>query len=235
MSIANFGRSRFAKFLPLTTYVYSLGYILLAGACLIRWGSPDPWLRFDLFSGGYLLLRTLGSVHSIFAGRSVFRSPQVMQEWWATNSDPGGIQRVMILMALDLTVFLDYAHWRAWTLLELPTLQSCGLVLYAGAIAWQVWADNYLARFFAQGAPQRTPMREGPYRFVRHPRYAAALCGKVAFALVFANGLGWLMAISWAALLLRKVEVEEAHLRKLFGRGYEAYQRTTAKVLPGVY
>jgi len=158
-----------------------------------------------------------------------------MQEWWATNSDPGGIQRVMVLMALDLTVFLDYAHWHLWAVLERPTIQACGLVLYAGATAWQMWSDSYLARFFAGGPHERAPMRVGPYRLVRHPRYSSALAGKAAFALVFANGLGWLMVLAWGALLLRKVSVEEAHLRKLFGRGYEAYQRTTAKLLPGIY
>jgi protein-S-isoprenylcysteine O-methyltransferase Ste14 len=61
------------------------------------------------------------------------------------------------------------------------------------------------------------------------------LAGKVAFALIFANGLGWLMVLAWGVLLLRKVEVEEAHLNRLFGRGYEVYQQTTAKLLPGIY
>jgi protein-S-isoprenylcysteine O-methyltransferase Ste14 len=235
MTIANVVGTRFAKSPQLTTCVYSLGYLVLAAACLIRWGRPDPWSRFDLFSGGYLLLRTLSSLHSIVASRRVFRDRQVMQEWWATNSDPGGIQRVMLLMALDLTVLLDYAHWHLWPVLERPTIQACGLMLYAGAMAWQMWSDSYLAKFFAGGTHGGAPMRVGPYRLVRHPRYSSALAGKVAFALVFANGLGWLMVLAWGALLLRKVEVEEAHLRQLFGGGYEAYERTTAKLLPGIY
>lgn len=235
MSFANVVNTKSSNFLRLTTCSYSLGYLLLAGVCLIRWGTPDPWSRFSLFSGGYLLLRTLGSLHSVVAGRGVFRSRQIMQEWWATNSDPGGIQRVMILMVLDLTVFLDYAHWHLWALLERPTVQACGLTLYAGAMAWQMWSDSHLAKFFASAPQVGTPMNEGPYRFVRHPRYSGALAGKVAFALVFANGLGWLMVLAWGALLLRKVEVEEAHLRRLFGRGYEAYQQRTAKLLPGIY
>jgi len=43
------------------------------------------------------------------------------------------------------------------------------------------------------------------------------------------------MVLAWGALLLRKVEVEEAHLKKLFGQPYKAYQQATAKLLPGVY
>jgi protein-S-isoprenylcysteine O-methyltransferase Ste14 len=209
--------------------------LLLAAACLVRWDAAHPWLSFDGFAGGYLLLRILGSVHSLTASRSVFRNRQVMQEWWATNSDPGGIQRVMALMALDLTVLLAYAHGRSWEWLDRPVLQACGLMLYATAIAWQVWTDAHLAKFFARGSAEAPPMNEGPYRFVRHPRYASALAGKVAFALIFANPLGWLMVLAWGTLLLRKVEVEEAHLRQLFGQRYETYQIATAKLLPGIY
>jgi len=158
-----------------------------------------------------------------------------MQEWWGSNSDPGGVQRVMILMAFDLTVFLDYSHWHLWVLFDRPTLQACGLTLYAGAMAWQMWTDSHLAKFFAAGLQEAAPMSNGPYRFVRHPRYFAAWVGKVAFALIFANGLGWVMVLAWGALLLQKVELEEAHLSKLFGRGYEAYQKRTAKLLPWIY
>ncbi len=235
MSVHNVAGTRSPNFHLLCTCSYSLGYLLLAGVCLIRWGTPDPWARLNLFSCGYLLLRTVGSVHSLATGRGVFRSRQVRQEWWATNSDPRGIQRVMMLMALDLMVLLDYAHGHLWSLLEQPVLQACGLTLYAGAMAWQMWTDNHLAKFFAGGQQEAVLMSEGPYRFVRHPRYAAALAGKVAFALIFANGLGWLMVLAWGEVLLRKVEVEEAHLRRLFGRGYETYQQATAKLLPGIY
>jgi protein-S-isoprenylcysteine O-methyltransferase Ste14 len=35
--------------------------------------------------------------------------------------------------------------------------------------------------------------------------------------------------------MLRKIAIEEAHLRSLFGPKYEAYSRKTAKVLPCVY
>jgi len=235
MSLANATGSKSSNVLRLTTCGYSLGYLLLAGVCLMRWGGPDHRSGFDLFSGGYLLVRALGSIHSLAAAQGVFRSRQVMQEWWATNSDPGGIRRVVVLMALDLMVFLNYAHWHLWVVLDRPFLQACGLTLYATAIAWQMWTDSHLARFFADGPQEWAPMSSGPYRLVRHPRYSAALVSKVAFALIFANGLGWLMALAWGVLLLRKVEVEEAHLNRLFGRGYEVYQRTTAKLLPGIY
>jgi protein-S-isoprenylcysteine O-methyltransferase Ste14 len=235
MSLPDFVGSRSSNFLRLAMHSYSLLYILLAGACLIGWRTPDPWSRLDLFSGSYLLLRTLGSAHSLVTSRKAFRSRQVMQEWWAVTSDPRGIQRTIVLMLADLVVFIDYGQWHTLPALERPVLQGTGLTLYSVASVWQVWTDAYLARHFSGDRAHLGPMDQGPFRYVRHPRYAAAMLGKVAFALVFASSLGWLLALAWAMLLLKKVSVEEEHLRSMFGDEYEAYAQKTARLLPGVY
>lgn len=242
------------------TAIPSLLYLALALACLVRWDAPRPWSRLDVFSGAYLLLRLLGSIHSIVSNREVFGSEETRREWWALTSDPGGIKWVMVLMAADLTVFLDYAHWRLTPALDRASLKSLGLALYLLASIWQMWTDGYLARYFARlqpaegperGAegpleagpgPRRPrpvepakPIREGPFRYIRHPRYAAAIAAKIAFALVFASALGWALTAAWALLLTRKVGIEEAHLRRVFGAEYEEYARRTARMLPGIY
>jgi len=214
---------------------YSLAHLALALACLVQWGAPEPWSRLDWFTGSYLALRVMGSLHSLASSRGVFRSKPVMREWWAINSDPQFINWVVLLMLADLTVFLDYGHWRLVPSLERPFLQALGSALYVGIAIWQMWTDAYLAGYLSKGKPEPLPMHQGPYRFVRHPRYVAAIIGKMAFALIFASLLGWITALAWGAFLLRKIEIEEAHLMTLFGRGYEAYQQRTAKLLPGIY
>jgi len=218
-----------------TTLACSLTYLLLALACLIRWGYPEPWLRLDYFSGGYLMLRLLGTIHSLSSSRMVFHSATVKKQWWALDSDPTGPHLVMGLMALDLFVFLDYGHWQFTPWLANRALQIAGLALYAGVTLWQIWTDTYLAQYFNQQDPPPVPMNDGPYRYVRHPRYGAAIVGKVATALTFASPFGWLLVIAWALLLLNKMALEEQHLRKLFGQSYESYARNTARVIPGIY
>jgi len=214
-------------------------YVAAALACLVQWGAPNPWSRVDLFSGTYLVLRVLGTVHSLASSRRVFRSKHLMREWWAITSDPGGIKWVILLMLADLTVFLDYGHWQLMPVLKRWAFQSVGLGLYALAAVWQMWADTYLARYFGGNQPAKEPMSrpitEGPFRYARHPRYAGAMAAKIAFPLVFASVLGWVFAVAWIALLFRKVTGEETHLRDLFGAEYEAYARHTARLLPGVY
>ena len=217
------------------TLAYSLAYVGVAIACLVQWHSPKPWARLDWFAGAYFALRLLGSLHSIISSVGVFRSGALRQEWWALNSDPTGPKWVMILMALDLFVFLDYGHWRFTPSLVRPTLQIIGIAIYIFVTFWQIWTDSYLARYFNLNQQALLPMNDGPYRHVRHPRYAAAIAGKFAMALIFASALGWLLVIAWGLLLLNKIAIEEKHLRKLFGVQYESYARTTARVIPGLY
>ena len=217
------------------TAIPSLLYLALALACLMQWGAPDLWSRVDVFSGGYLLLRLLGSVHSIVSNRKAFGSEETRREWWAMTSDPGGIKWVVFLMTADLAVFLDYGHWRLTPALERASLQGLGLALYLAAAAWQMWTDACLAAYFAREQPASGPIEAGPFRFIRHPRYAGAIAGKVAFALVFASVPGWFLLLAWSVLLTRQVGREEAHLRKLFGAEYEAYAQKTARLLPGIY
>lgn len=217
------------------TVLGSLGYLAVAFACLLQWGGHHPWARVDWFSGGYFALRFAGSLHSILSSLGALRSKAIREEWWALDSDPEGPRWVMLLMASDLLVFLDYGHWRLTPSLTHPALQTVGLALYAAVTGWQIWTDEYLARYFKriQGVP--APMNHGPYRFVRHPRYGAAIVGKTAMALTFGSVFGWFLVIPWAALLLNKIEVEERHLRKFFGPPYETYAQGTAKVIPGIY
>lgn len=213
----------------------SLGYLLLAFACLVRWRTHQPWIRLDYFSGGYFTLRLFSSIYSLSSSRRVFHSKSVMNQWWALDSDPAGPQWVMLLMFLDLAVFLDYGHWQLISWLAQPALQAFGLTLYLAVTLWQVWTDAYLARYFNQSGRSLPPMNRGPYRHVRHPRYAAAIVGKMAMALIFTSLFGWILVIAWTILLLNKIEVEEKHLRKCFGGSYDAYAQNTAKVIPGIY
>jgi protein-S-isoprenylcysteine O-methyltransferase Ste14 len=141
----------------------------------------------------------------------------------------------MLLMVLDLGVFLDYGHWRYSPVLLQPALQGFGTAVYVAVTVWQIWTDSCLARYFNKNHRLLIPMNEGPYRYVRHPRYGAAIIGKVATALIFGSLLGWILVFAWGAILLNKIEVEEMYLRRAFGPPYESYARDRAKVIPGIY
>jgi protein-S-isoprenylcysteine O-methyltransferase Ste14 len=218
---------------------FKVGYLLSALACLIQWGKPSIWLRIDIFSGGYLLMRALPVLwemvlRDILSQAKASAAVEWRRERWGSNAAPGWVSWALVLMVADLAVFLDYGHWHLLPGLEQPIAQALGLLLHVAAALWKRWTDRYLGAAFAKSVRPML-MQSGPFRYIRHPFYAGALLDKVAVALVFASIVGWLLVIPWAVLLLRQVWLEELHLRRLFGQEYETYARQTARLLPGVF
>jgi protein-S-isoprenylcysteine O-methyltransferase Ste14 len=142
---------------------------------------------------------------------------------------------VSFLATAEMAVFFDYGHWRLVRALQRPVLQGIGLALSAAGVALLFWVDHYLARHFASGLAARKLINEGPYHYMRHPRYAALLLSRIALALALASVLGWVLALAWLLLILRRIRLEEAHLRELFPADYDAYAARTARLLPRIY
>ena len=216
------------------TLPWAVGYLVLALACLIQWGMPSPWSRLDLFSGGYLALRALPVLPS-FRRRRVRVSAECQRERWGSTAAPGWVKWAVVLTVADLGVFLDYGHWHLVPGLERRSAQAFGLLVYLGVAGWQKWTDRHLEAAFGGQTLRPRLTQSGPFGYVRHPRYAGTLAGKVAAALVFASVLGWLQVVLWSILLRRQIRMEEAHLRELFGREYAEYSQHTAKLIPGIY
>jgi protein-S-isoprenylcysteine O-methyltransferase Ste14 len=56
-----------------------------------------------------------------------------------------------------------------------------------------------------------------------------------AFALALGSILAWGFAIGWILVNMRRVRLEEVHLRKLFGVAYVRYCARTPRFIPGAY
>lgn len=210
-------------------------YFTAAACCLIQWGTANPWSRFDVFSGGFLLLSIAWSAATMHFHRASFRSKDVIQEAAGVTYDWLMMFWIDLFAVLELSVYFDYAHWRLVPQLEQPIVQTIGLVLYAGISAWLIWTDVHLSRVFVGDLSKRKVITTGPYRFVRHPRYAAMIGAGIACALTLGSVLAWALAIGWIWVNVRRVQLEEAHLQKLFGADYAAYASRTARFLPGIY
>jgi len=216
---------------------FSVAYFAVALACLRQWGMPSPWSRVDAFSGGFLGLMILAIVVDLKfgLGRSAFRSVETLREASGLTYDAATIVMMGLGSVADALVFLDYGHWHLVPALEHRGLQAFGLCLEGAGAAWLLWADTRLAAHFASAAPARTVIEDGPFRYVRHPRYTGVLAMRVAFAMALASVAGWLLALVWCVAILRRIGLEERHLVEMFGRDYDAYARRTPRLMPGVY
>jgi protein-S-isoprenylcysteine O-methyltransferase Ste14 len=122
------------------------------------------------------------------------------------------------------------------TSVRLP--RSCaalGLVVEVGSIGLRVWAMRTLRGHYARtlrvvdGQPV---IRDGPYRFVRHPGYLSVLLLWAGAALTARNAVAPALALTAVGTAYQhRMDAEDALLRRDLA-GYAEYAATTGRVLP---
>ncbi|MEW6129119.1 MAG: isoprenylcysteine carboxylmethyltransferase family protein [Acidobacteriota bacterium] len=215
--------------------LFITGYLLIVLLCLRQWRSSTPWERLNFFAMAALLLSCLLAVQQLRLTSKLPDAQDVIREAFGINFDPQMGKFVGLLAFAELFVFIDYAHWQLVPALENRILQTIGLALYGLDIFWLVWVDAYLANHFASVKNARQVITDGPYSWVRHPRYVGLILSRIAFALAFASVLGWLIVIGWIWVVNRRIRLEEPHLNELFGTAYDDYARRTARLIPHLY
>lgn len=121
--------------------------------------------------------------------------------------------------------------------LDAPAFRSLGSVLLLGGLVLQYVSIVTLGRAFTVGldpSQQKYLVRHGPYRFVRHPIYAAFLGYFVGAWLLQPNPF---FSIAMPAAITRVVAQamkEEQLLLTTFGAEYRAYMASTKRFVPWI-
>lgn len=114
----------------------------------------------------------------------------------------------------------------------LGPLFACGLV-----IRW--WAILSLGKYFTVDvaiAEDHELIVRGPYHVVRHPSYTGMLLAFLALAVTFQNWLSIIcILIPISCALAYRIYIEEIALEATFGDVYQAYARSTKRLIPGVF
>ena len=112
------------------------------------------------------------------------------------------------------------------------------IVIQIGSLigSWAMVANRYFSsQVRIQTDRGQTVVREGPYRFVRHPGYAGGLLSWVAGPVFFSSWWVILPTILVIIASLVRTSLEDQALREELP-GYEEYARETKyRVLPGVW
>jgi methyltransferase len=97
-----------------------------------------------------------------------------------------------------------------------PGALAAGLIVFAAAKALKYWAVAALGvrwTFRVLVPPNSSLIQRGPYRFMRHPNYAAVVGELAGFALMAAAPIsGVAMLIVFVSLMRARVRVEERAL-----------------------
>jgi protein-S-isoprenylcysteine O-methyltransferase Ste14 len=123
--------------------------------------------------------------------------------------------------------------------LPLPVwLRWTGLGLAFAGFALLEWSQSALGRNWSarvQLLKDHELVVSGPYRWVRHPMYAAGLLANASVLLLSANWLvggGWLVLYGWQ--FAARIPLEEDLMVHRFGEAYRQYMRRTGRLLPRV-
>lgn len=150
--------------------------------------------------------------------------------------------RAMVSLSLvgAIALGLTAGTWFPWGSTPAPTaFATAGIVVLWIGLVIRIWAVLALGRAFSTfvqvDAGQKVVTR-GPYRWVRHPSYTGLWLIALGFGV---GGHNWLAIVVCATVpllgLRPRIAVEEAELIRSLGDAYRAYQRTTARLIPGLW
>jgi protein-S-isoprenylcysteine O-methyltransferase Ste14 len=142
------------------------------------------------------------------------------------------------LLTVAIVIIAPYTDARGWASIDFPVIRYAGVLLYAAGLSLMNWAIVHLGRHFSvQVTLQKDHelVTQGPYRFVRHPRYAGILLCFAGVALIFASAGALVLVAALLATLAWRVHDEEAMMADAFPAEWPRYAQRTARLIPYVY
>lgn len=139
-------------------------------------------------------------------------------------------------LALVCVAFLIQPRWVDFARIDAPPwLRFAGVPISLGGLALFARMFRHLGLNVTSTSMPRdnaTLVDTGPYRWIRHPMYAAALILVAGAALFTANAVVALTGLAMFALLAARSRLEEKRLEEKFGDAYRDYQRRTGRFWP---
>jgi protein-S-isoprenylcysteine O-methyltransferase Ste14 len=141
-------------------------------------------------------------------------------------------------VALTCFAFIFAPRRIDFALLPLPAaVRLIGAPAAIGGVILFAWMFRHLGLNVTSTSMPRasaTLVTSGPYRWIRHPMYSAALILVIAAALLTASLIVAVGGVLMFVLLATRSRIEEQRLVEKFGPAYETYQRQTGRFIPRV-
>ncbi len=195
----------------------------------VSFSSPEEAILFSVVFYGWLGSEIIGSMIL----------PRLRQY-------QGGVKRerkdrgsgMVIITGVTASIFVAFAFSRnniallpGWTFYP-------GIACMIGGIFLRQWSIAILGRFFSMSVSvqeRQTIVRNGPYRFIRHPSYTGALLTLVGTGLAIQSwGAVLILVLIFGFVYGYRILVEEKALVTQAGEEYIAYMKETKMLIPFV-
>jgi protein-S-isoprenylcysteine O-methyltransferase Ste14 len=196
--------------------------------------DPSAEALFKLVFGALLLFYLLIRFLPQAAKRSTPTSAS------ASQGRPSFKERVLVwsgwLVMVPILIY-PFFSWLDFLHLYMPTwLRWIGALIFLGGDLLFFWTRRSLGEAWssAEGvAPHSSIVTAGPYRWIRHPMYAAMFLITSGMFLLSANplvGLPYLVLVLY--MYITWIEIEEADLINRFGEPYTSYIQRSGRLFP---
>jgi len=139
-----------------------------------------------------------------------------------------GAEYIFFPGAFSFAYLLHYPDWLRWL----------GGFVLAGGMALQGVSLHHLGKSFHSlvvAKENQVLVETGPYRWIRHPIYAAFLMSHVGGGLLSSNWvLTFVPAAMYAVLVAMRMGKEEQVMEGLFGQKYTEYKERTGRLVPRI-
>ena len=178
-----------------------------------------------------------------FVAHRGFYTQKVQHSAAAVLEQPkrGSVTQIANLLALPAllssVIYIINPAWMAWSAAPFPIwLRWLGLGVALGGFVLLQWSQQTLGENWSD-APRLVAGQEmivsGPYRWIRHPIYAAFFLILGSLLLISAN---WFVGGMWIGMtgldVASRIRTEEAMMVGQFGEQYRAYMRRTGRLFP---
>jgi protein-S-isoprenylcysteine O-methyltransferase Ste14 len=113
--------------------------------------------------------------------------------------------------------------------------EALGIAVTFAGIAFAAWARAYLGGNWSSTVTVKVGhrlVRNGPYRWVRHPIYTGMTLGMLGTAIVRAQLRGAVAVVLMYIGFEIKSKIEERMMSESFGAEYDDYRSSTGGILP---
>lgn len=157
-----------------------------------------------------------------------------------TNRDQSTLRLFWIILPVSISAaFQAQRFFPLWMLPKAEAVVALGAVLAILGLILRWYAIYRLGRWFTVDvalSSEQVLLREGPYRFIRHPSYTGALLTLMGIGVLMGNvGAIALMMLPALAAFLYRIRVEERALAQAFRMQWSDYCAQSWRLVPGVY
>ena len=215
--------------------------VMYLGIPLLGWGFGDLRGFFSMSPrlGYALIVLALG----LAVGWQALDSPEGIRGGRGREDKLVARQSVIRITVIVLLfaglLLVPYADRRGIGILtNSAQVRWIGVGLFGLGSGLVFWSGVALGRLYSGDVTLQKDhhlVTNGPYRWVRHPRYTGGILLGFGLSLTFNVWIGLVASVAFIGIILLRIRDEEAMMREEFGREWEEYCKHTRRLVPFIY